>query len=302
MSQFEPHVKASKAKKAKRNHDQLDLVANSQASPSYSHSPQPYYVTHPSSVIDNDDDYQGEIQVDAQEDKLSTAMMLLTRAITQRYSTPTNNRLRTSSNTRNQVVIQDGRVDTKQECWLCWECEETFEDTEESRLKMKDKMIPLDYLKLNALYESFVPQMKISAEQTYFLSPYTSNVSPESSSKKLDLPPKKMPNESKLLKLFVNLDNKIKELGKLINIHHKMDNDEYHEMRTPKVSNNFTTNTLNNEDTLSSSSIIVEDHEAPQLVSSSEEPIANEPTTLILNDNTDEFVQEDVAELDENTL
>nr|GEU64559.1 copia protein [Tanacetum cinerariifolium] len=38
-------------------------------------------------------------------------MMLLARAITQKFSTPTNNRLRTSSNTRNQVVIQDGRVD-----------------------------------------------------------------------------------------------------------------------------------------------------------------------------------------------
>ncbi|GJW68742.1 hypothetical protein Tco_0123166 [Tanacetum coccineum] len=38
-------------------------------------------------------------------------MMLLARAITQKFSTPTNNRLRTSSNTRNQAVIQDGRVD-----------------------------------------------------------------------------------------------------------------------------------------------------------------------------------------------
>nr|GEW87296.1 hypothetical protein [Tanacetum cinerariifolium] len=51
-----------------------------------------------------------EIQGDSQEDKLITAMMLLARAITQRYSTPTNNRLRTSSNTKNQAVIQDGRV------------------------------------------------------------------------------------------------------------------------------------------------------------------------------------------------
>ncbi|GKF82418.1 retrovirus-related pol polyprotein from transposon TNT 1-94, partial [Tanacetum coccineum] len=33
------------------------------------------------------------------------------RAITQKFSTPTNNRLRTSSNTRNQAVIHDGRVD-----------------------------------------------------------------------------------------------------------------------------------------------------------------------------------------------
>ncbi|GKA18027.1 hypothetical protein Tco_0697864 [Tanacetum coccineum] len=37
-------------------------------------------------------------------------MMLLAQEITQKFSTPTNNRLRTSSNIRNQAVIQDGRV------------------------------------------------------------------------------------------------------------------------------------------------------------------------------------------------
>ncbi|GKG36837.1 hypothetical protein Tco_0447010, partial [Tanacetum coccineum] len=62
-------------------------------------------------VVDYEEDYQGEIQGDAQGDKLTTAMMLLVRAITQRYSTPTNNRLRTSSKIMNQAVIQDGRVD-----------------------------------------------------------------------------------------------------------------------------------------------------------------------------------------------
>ncbi|GKC27441.1 hypothetical protein Tco_1034735 [Tanacetum coccineum] len=93
LSQFEPHVNVFKAKKAARNHDPLAVVANSHAhfsnshaSPSYSRSPQPYYATHSSSVIDYEDDYQREIQGDAQEDKLTTAMM-------------------------NQVVIQDGRVD-----------------------------------------------------------------------------------------------------------------------------------------------------------------------------------------------
>ncbi|GJW48951.1 hypothetical protein Tco_0080597 [Tanacetum coccineum] len=104
--------------------------------------------------------------------------------------------------------------------------EETLKDAEKSRLKMKDKMIQLDYSKLNALYESFVPQTEIPVEKTYFLSPLTSNVSFESRLKKLDVPPKKMPNESKLLKLFVNLDKKIKELGKLSNINLKMDQDK----------------------------------------------------------------------------
>ncbi|GJZ87631.1 hypothetical protein Tco_0659241 [Tanacetum coccineum] len=49
------------------------------------------------------------------------------------------------------------------------------EDAKESRLKMKDKMIQLDYEKLNALYDTFVPQQEISIEQTYFSTPSTSN-------------------------------------------------------------------------------------------------------------------------------
>ncbi|GKA44094.1 hypothetical protein Tco_0736818 [Tanacetum coccineum] len=88
LNQYEPHVIASRAKKAARNHDPLALFPHSNVHSSHSH-----------------------IQEDAQEDKLTTAMVLLARAITQCYSTPTNNRLRTSSNTRNQAVIQDGRVD-----------------------------------------------------------------------------------------------------------------------------------------------------------------------------------------------
>nr|GEV52733.1 hypothetical protein [Tanacetum cinerariifolium] len=87
--------------------------------------------------------------------------------------------------------------------------EKTLEDAEESRLKMKDKMIQLDYANLNALYESFAPQTVIPFKQTYFSSPSTSNVSSESSSVKSDLPSKKMSDESKLLKLFVNLNNEI---------------------------------------------------------------------------------------------
>nr|GEW91058.1 hypothetical protein [Tanacetum cinerariifolium] len=103
-----------KEKKAAKNHDPLALIAHSSqshASPSYSHSPHPYYVTHPSSLIDSKKDYQRELQGDAHEDKLTIAMMLLARAITQKISTPTNNHLRTSLNTRNQAVINDGRVD-----------------------------------------------------------------------------------------------------------------------------------------------------------------------------------------------
>ncbi|GKD36080.1 hypothetical protein Tco_1251589 [Tanacetum coccineum] len=118
LVQFEPHVLECKAKKAAKSHDPLAFLAHSNDSSSQSHlnssySSQPYYVTHPSSVVDYEDEYQGELQGDSQEDKFTTAMILLARSITKTFSTPTNNRLCTSSNTRNQAVIHDGRVDTQ---------------------------------------------------------------------------------------------------------------------------------------------------------------------------------------------
>nr|GEW51443.1 hypothetical protein [Tanacetum cinerariifolium] len=69
LVQFEPRVLASRAKKAAKNHDPLALIAHSNASSSHSHenssfSPQPYYVTHPPSVVDYDE-YQGELQANS---------------------------------------------------------------------------------------------------------------------------------------------------------------------------------------------------------------------------------------------
>ncbi|GKB20172.1 hypothetical protein Tco_0854095 [Tanacetum coccineum] len=78
--------------------------------------------------------------------------------------------------------------------------------------------------------------------------------------------------------------------------------EEYYKMRSLEISLNFTANTLHNKDTPSSSSIIVEDHEAPQLASSLEELISNEPATLVSDDNADELVQEYVVEFDGNTF
>ncbi|GJW09544.1 integrase, catalytic region, zinc finger, CCHC-type containing protein [Tanacetum coccineum] len=72
--------------------------------------PSPYYVTHPSSVVDYDDDYQGGAFQNNSEDPLISAMMLLARAITQSFSNPTNNRLRTSSNPKNQAIVQADKV------------------------------------------------------------------------------------------------------------------------------------------------------------------------------------------------
>nr|GEZ69883.1 hypothetical protein [Tanacetum cinerariifolium] len=66
-----------------------------------------------------------------------------------------------------------------------FDSEDTLEDAEQSRLKMNEfqkyekvqalKIKPIDYGKLNKLYDNFVPQKELSAEQTYFSSSFTSS-------------------------------------------------------------------------------------------------------------------------------
>ncbi|GJW88080.1 reverse transcriptase domain-containing protein [Tanacetum coccineum] len=74
--------------------------------------------------------------------------------------------------------------------------------------------------------------------------------------------------------------------------------EEYFEKRSLEVSINFAAQTtLNNEDTPLSSSIIIEDNEAPPLISCSVEQ-----TSLILIVVADEIIQEDSTKLDGNTL
>nr|GEV57413.1 RNA-directed DNA polymerase, eukaryota, reverse transcriptase zinc-binding domain protein [Tanacetum cinerariifolium] len=106
--QLEPHVQASKAKRAARNHDPLALVSHSNASssqshanPSYLHSPQPYYVSHPSSVVDYEEDYQGELQGNSQEDKFTTAMIVDIQTKNAGYSE--NGNINTGRQNRNQA-------------------------------------------------------------------------------------------------------------------------------------------------------------------------------------------------------
>nr|GEV21571.1 retrovirus-related Pol polyprotein from transposon TNT 1-94 [Tanacetum cinerariifolium] len=107
LQQFNKLVNASRAKKLEKTHDPPALVAHTGSS---SRSSSPYYVTHPSSVVDYDDYYQGDTVQNNYDDPLTNAMILLARAITRNFSTPTNNRLHTSSNTRNQAIVQGDRV------------------------------------------------------------------------------------------------------------------------------------------------------------------------------------------------
>ncbi|GJY77426.1 hypothetical protein Tco_0482542, partial [Tanacetum coccineum] len=96
-----------RAKKLEKSHDPLALVAHKGSSSRQTSS---YYVTHPTSVVDYDDEYQQDDVHNNSEDPLVSAMLLLPKAITQNFSNPTNNHLRASSNTRNQAIIQGDRV------------------------------------------------------------------------------------------------------------------------------------------------------------------------------------------------
>ncbi|GJU35876.1 retrovirus-related pol polyprotein from transposon TNT 1-94 [Tanacetum coccineum] len=106
LQQFEKLVNASKAKKLEKSHDPLALVAHTGLS---SRQRSSYYVTHPTSVVDYDDEYQQDDVHNNSEDPLVSAMLLLEKAITQNFSNPTNNRLHASFNTRNQAIIQGDR-------------------------------------------------------------------------------------------------------------------------------------------------------------------------------------------------
>ncbi|GKE39841.1 hypothetical protein Tco_1463246 [Tanacetum coccineum] len=91
--------------------------------------------------------------------------------------------------------------------------EETLEDAKESRLKMRNKMVQIDYEKLNALYETFVPQKEPSVEQTYFSFFSTSHECSKSNEVMSDLQISKMPNKSKLLKKFEKMNLAIRLMG-----------------------------------------------------------------------------------------
>ncbi|GKE84784.1 hypothetical protein Tco_1558526 [Tanacetum coccineum] len=107
LQQFEKLVNASRAKKLEKSHDPLALVAHTGSS---SRTTSPYYVTNPSLVVDYNEDYQGYAVQNTSEDPLTSVMIFLARAITQRFFNLTNNCLRTSFNTKDQAIVQADRV------------------------------------------------------------------------------------------------------------------------------------------------------------------------------------------------
>ncbi|GJV21612.1 hypothetical protein Tco_1370632 [Tanacetum coccineum] len=110
-----------------------------------------------------------------------------------------------------------------------FDSDETLEDAEKSRLKMKEfqkdekvqelKIKPIDYTKLNKLYDNFVPQKDLSAEQTYFPSSCISSVSKISSeefSSKTKPSMASMPSANPMLVDLNEMENIFQTLFKLI--------------------------------------------------------------------------------------
>nr|GEV70745.1 zinc finger, CCHC-type [Tanacetum cinerariifolium] len=65
----------------------------------------------PKLLVDYDEDYQGDAVQNNFKDPLTSAMILVARAITQCFSNPTNNRLRTSSNIISRAIVQGDKHD-----------------------------------------------------------------------------------------------------------------------------------------------------------------------------------------------
>ncbi|GKE32232.1 hypothetical protein Tco_1451554 [Tanacetum coccineum] len=95
--------------------------------------------------------------------------------------------------------------------------EGTLEDAKESRIKMRNKMVQINYDKIYALYERFVPQQEFFAEQTHFSIPSTSNNSSEPNDVPSEALVLKMPKEGRVLKMIDTVGDAITGLHTRIN-------------------------------------------------------------------------------------
>ncbi|GJU53976.1 hypothetical protein Tco_1227690 [Tanacetum coccineum] len=104
-----------------------------------------------------------------------------------------------------------------------FDSEETLEDAEKSQLKMNEfqkdekvqelKIKPIDYRKLNKLYDDFVPQKELSAEQTYFSSSFISSKKVSSETKPSMA---SMPSANPMLVDLNEMENVFKKLFELL--------------------------------------------------------------------------------------
>ncbi|GJT03384.1 hypothetical protein Tco_0824553 [Tanacetum coccineum] len=104
-----------------------------------------------------------------------------------------------------------------------FDSEDTLEDAEQSRLKMNEfqkdekvqklKIKPIDYEKLNKLYDDFVPQKELSAQQTYFSSSFISSEKVSSETKPSMA---SMPSANPMFMDLNEMENVFKKLFELL--------------------------------------------------------------------------------------
>ncbi|GJX72344.1 hypothetical protein Tco_0309515 [Tanacetum coccineum] len=104
-----------------------------------------------------------------------------------------------------------------------FDSDDTLEDAEKSQLKMNEfqkdekvqelKIKPIDYRKLNKLYDDFVPQKELSAEQTYFPSSF---ISFEKVSSETKPSMASMPSANPMLVDLNKMENVFKKLFELL--------------------------------------------------------------------------------------
>ncbi|GJT49154.1 retrovirus-related pol polyprotein from transposon TNT 1-94 [Tanacetum coccineum] len=123
-------------------------------------------------------------------------------------------------------------------------------------------------------------------------------------SKKASLLPKLVPSiESKLELLHMDLCRPMRVASINGKKYIRVIVDDYSRILSDELirsADNSAANTLDNDHTSSSSSIVVDQDDAPQMISSLEELVVIDPNSLVLNEVADEFVQEDVADFDGN--
>ncbi|GJS18466.1 hypothetical protein Tco_0412938 [Tanacetum coccineum] len=140
----------------------------------------------------------------------------LNTTISNRYQNPLN----LSQARQKQPALYNAHVliDKHNPISVC-DSEETLILAEESRLKMLEKQTvvnnkPIDYYKLNKLYEYFVPQKELLAEQLYWSSTPSP---PENVSKPTNIFPKKIPSTSQVLKNLNNARDLLSKFDECIN-------------------------------------------------------------------------------------
>ncbi|GKE73524.1 hypothetical protein Tco_1535565 [Tanacetum coccineum] len=122
---------------------------------------------------------------------------------------------------RKQPVLYDGKtLVVKHEPIFIFDSKETLHLAEESQLKMKAKQAEhndklVDYSKLNKLYEYFVPQKQISAEQAYWLPVSKMSVVKVKPVKDV---PKQLPKTSKAKMFFNKAKDQLDTFDELIKV------------------------------------------------------------------------------------